>query len=562
MLQAIGASGALLGTIGNVSARSDDRGPPTNACRGIVQSYLSRMTDREKIGQMLLTSPYTFDATPDPEDEKAIQDLHLGTIGGPSTTRETPEKTATFANRLQELAESTRLGIPLLLNADFEYGPGQKLGRDEATEFPQQMGIGATRSPDQAAAAAAITAREARAMGIHWNNDPVADVNTNPDNPIIGWRSYGEEQALCAELIEPQVRAYQNEGMIASAKHFPGHGDTSTDSHLGLPAVTYDRDTLENVHLPPFQAAIDAGTDAVMSAHIVVEAIDPDLPATLSEEVLTGLLRDQMGFDGVVLTDDMAMQAIADNWEPEEAAVMAAKAGADVLMFLVEYDKLESIADALYDALQSGELSEERVDEAVRRVLELKCSYGLGLRPNTDPIVSPEAAADIVGQPAHRERSHEIARDAVTLVRNEDVLPVAGASDESIVVTGTWRETVADSLRAGTESTIEERPIEEVESAATDADYVVVTSSGDSDTINELLDGDADVIAIEAGLPYDIADYPDVDAALAVYNTVWFPGDNEGVWEAAGDVIGGHDPTGTLPVTVGDLYPFGHGLSY
>lgn len=561
-IQTVGAIGGLFGASGLANANNGQHGSPSESCHGIAQSQLAQMNDREKIGQMLLTDPFTGNAIPSEQDKKAIQDLHVGTIGGPNTTRDNAKQTAAFVNRVQSIATNTDRGIPLLINADMEYGVGQKI--DSATEFPQQMGIGATRSTDHAAAIARITAREARSMGIHWNNSPVADVNTNPDNPIIGWRSFGERAGLCSDLITPQIQEYQNNRIIASPKHFPGHGDTSTDSHTGLPTVTYDQETLKEIHLPPFQAAFDAGADALMTAHIIVKAIDPELPATLSRPILTDLLRGEMGFDGVVVTDSMTMDAITEEWGNQQAALMAAKAGADVLMVRSSYEELASVADALYEALQSGELSRDRVEESARRVLELKCKYELGIRPNQNPFVDPETAATVVGRAKHQQKSHEVAKNSITLVENDGTLPLRTGSSSTTLITGVWDKQVMEATERLSNNTINRVHPDNVADHVGVADRIIVSSVGHSDLINSLQSTSTPVIAIESGMPYDIAEYADVNAALAAYNTAfpWAREDNHGVISAAVETIFGADPQGNLPVTVDNQHPYGHGLSY
>ena len=238
----------------------------------------------------------------------------------------------------------------------------------DGTAFPRQMGIGATRDLEAAEEVAKITAIESLATGFNWNYSPLADVNTNPANPVIGVRSYGEQTDLVSQMTVAQIKGYQKNGMLATAKHFPGHGDTSVDSHLGLAAVTYDRQTLDEVHLPPFKAAIDAGVDSIMTAHVIIDAIDPELPATLSKKVLTGLLREEMGYKGLIVTDAMSMHAIELNWGSGAAGVMAINAGADIVMATGTYEQQLETYDALFQALQSGELSEKRVDESLKRM--------------------------------------------------------------------------------------------------------------------------------------------------------------------------------------------------
>src|SRR5699024_1692845 len=212
--------------------------------------------------------------------------------------------TAEYNNQLQEWAAETPMSIPLFSTADREYGINQHV--TDATAIPRQMGIAATRDLEAAEEMAGVTAEEMKATGFNWNYSPLADVNTNPNNPVIGVRSFGENTELVSDMTVAQVRGYQENGVRSTPKHFPGRGDTSEDSHLDLPSVTYDRETLEEVHLPPFQAAIDAGADSIMTSHVIIEAIDPELPATLSEDVLTGLLREEMGFDGLIVTDAMS----------------------------------------------------------------------------------------------------------------------------------------------------------------------------------------------------------------------------------------------------------------
>src|SRR5699024_7798703 len=231
-----------------------------------------------------------------------------------------------------------------------------------------------------------------KATGFNWNYSPLADVNTNPNNPVIGVRSFGENTELVSDMTVAQVEGYQENGVLSTPKHFPGHGDTSEDSHHGLPAVTYDRETLEEVHLPPFQAAIDAGADSIMTSHVIIEAIDPELPATLSEDVLTGLLREEMGFDGLIVTDAMSMQAFKDNWGVGEAAVMTIQAGADFVMATGTLNEQKETFEALLSAYESGELSQERVDASVERILAKKVMYGLF----DNRYVDPDEATDVV----------------------------------------------------------------------------------------------------------------------------------------------------------------------
>src|SRR5699024_6508054 len=235
--------------------------------------------------------------------------------------------------------------------------------------FPGNMALGATRSEAYAAESAGILGKELSSLGINMNYAPVADVNINPANPVIGVRSFGENPDLVSRLTVAQVNAYQEENVIASAKHFPGHGDTDVDSHYGLPIINHDLETLHEVDLKPFKAAIEAGIDSIMTAHIVVPALDDSgLPATLSKPILTDLLREEMGFEGLIITDSLGMSGA--NVVPEDrVAIEAFKAGNDVLL---NPPDVELAYNSMMEAVESGEISEERVDESVYRILEAK----------------------------------------------------------------------------------------------------------------------------------------------------------------------------------------------
>ncbi|QFG24394.1 glycoside hydrolase family 3 protein [Actinomadura sp. WMMB 499] len=537
---------------------------------------LARMTDEEKIGQLVMAVTLDGpDGMPNEQTRHLIQDRGLGSFI--TSEPRTPGLAARYNNRLQEWARDTRLGLPLLASGDFEFGTTHNV-REGTTALPNAMGLGAARDPALAREAALITAAEARAMGFHWNYAPVADVNTRPENPIIGVRSFGERTGLVRDLVATQVSAYRNAGVIATPKHFPGHGDTETDSHTGLPSVGYDRATLERTHLPPFAAAIDAGVPAIMTAHVIVEAIDPELPATLSPKVLTGLLREEMGFDGLIVTDGMAMDAIDENWGTRDATVMAIKAGADVIMSTGDYAASVEAVDALAGALRSGELPESRVDESVRRVLDLKCEYGVaGHR-----FANPEAAEAVSGNALFRRRAERMGVAATTLVKNEGgVLPFDAGSGERTLVAGVVQtepfagalDAVADGPVARWEASSFDPSDAEIAAAvraAEGADRIVVATfssatlpAGQAKLVRALRATGKPVAAVATGLPYDITAYPDVDAYVTTYGTT---GRTQRVsmamHEGAAEVVFGTQPGGRLPVTIGDRYPFGHGLRY
>ncbi|MFC4051276.1 glycoside hydrolase family 3 protein [Actinomadura syzygii] len=550
---------------------------PPGPARGCdPDAQLARMTDAEKVGQMVMAvTEDAPDGMPSEHTRTAIQDLKIGSVI--TSEPRTPGLAARYANRIQDWAAGTRLGLPLLVSGDFEFGTTHNV-REGTTPLPNAMGLGAARDPGLAREAAVITSAEARAMGFHWNYAPVSDVNTNPANPIIGVRSFGERTDLVAGLAEAQVRAYRAAGMIATPKHFPGHGDTEFDSHLELPAVTYDRATLESVHLPPFARGIAAGADAIMTAHVIVKAIDPDLPATLSRKVLTGLLREQMGFRGLIVTDAMDMDAIAKHWGTRQATVMAVEAGADVIMSTGDYTAHVEAVGALADALRDGSLSRTRVDESVRRVLALKCKYKVAEHRYADPRL----AEKVSGNSAFQRRALKMGLAATTLVKNEGrVLPFERDDAERTLVAGVVQTPVfADEIAKVADGPVEswqaattnptDAEIAEAVRRAGSADRVVVATyssgklpAGQARLVEALRATGKPVAAVAIGLPYDIASYPDVPAYIATYGTTARTQRIDlTMHKAAARVLFGEQPGGRLPVTIKGLYPYGHGLRY
>jgi beta-N-acetylhexosaminidase len=549
------------------AAAPPDDVPPA-ACEGVARSTLAEMSLKHRIGQLVMSQPRGGTALPGDDVRRQIQEWGFGSWiiqdrGGEAAN------VARYTNRMQSWAARSGAGAPLLIGADMENGAEQQV--PDATPVAYPMGLGATRDVTASVVAGRITGAEAAAMGVNWNFMPVADVNTNPANPVIGVRSFGEDPELVAEHVTAYATAQQEENVLASAKHFPGHGDTAVDSHLGLPTVSYDRETLEQVHLRPFQHAIDAGLDSIMTSHVVVEAIDPDYPATLSSKVLTGLLRQDMGFAGLIITDGMGMQAISDRWGTGEAGVMAVQAGADVIL---AGNTAEVTAQALYDAVLAGELPRTRIDESVLRILRTKCDYGLFTRRFVD-----SATADrVAGSAEHMAEAERIARDSITMVKNDSVLPLADGADVAVVGPEQADE-LAGSL-SHRETTVaaavetQRRPgpdaIASAARQAEQADVVIALTytystmpQEQQDLVDALVATGKPVVAVSLGIPYDLAGAEAADAAIATYalnvNAV-LP---ETVLTGLADVLtGAASPGGRLPVTVGDLYPYGSGFGY
>jgi len=363
------------------------------------------LTLEQKVGQLIYSLYYQ---QPDVVEEM----VRAGQIGGlylrwPDL--DGPSETAQMLNRLQQDAP-----LPLLVSADFEAGAGQFL--PGATHLPTLMAVGATGSTDLAREHGRVTAIEARAVGVNHVFGPVADVNINPHNPIVNIRSFGGDPRMVSDLVREWTVGCQDQGVLACAKHFPGHGDTSIDTHLDLPQVLHDLERMERVELAPFRAAIAAGVASVMTTHISFPALDPSgLPATLSRPVLTGLLRERMGFDGLIVTDAMDMYSIAQHFDPGEASVRAVLAGAD----LVLTTDPETCFAALLEAARGGQLPPSRLNASVARILAAKERLGLSLRRTVDL----DRVATICAGTAHRDLAGRIAEAAFTVISGKLARP-------------------------------------------------------------------------------------------------------------------------------------------
>jgi len=386
------------------------------ASRQWVDETLRKMSVDEKIGQLLFTTYHgTYTSTDSPAYQQMlhdVKDLHAG--GFILITHMTPlgiEKsqiypTAVLNNQLQSESK-----LPLLIGADFERGSAMRL--DEGTSFPTQMAIAAGGDPRDAYTMGKITAIEARQAGVYWIYAPVADVNNNPGNPIINTRSFGEDPARVSEFVSAFVRGVEENGGLATAKHFPGHGDTAADSHIDLPVIRADRARLESLELVPFRAAIAAGVGSVMTGHLNVPALEPDpnTPATLSENILTGVLRKDLGFEGLVVTDAMDMGGITARFAPGEAAVRAVLAGADCLLMPPLPDAAFA---ALRHAVKSGRISRERLDASVLRILEAKARLEL----NNHRLVDVKGINAQFAEAAWQKQAQDISDRGITLLRD------------------------------------------------------------------------------------------------------------------------------------------------
>ncbi len=547
--------------------------------RAWVEETLRQMTLDEKIGQMLIPAMAPVFMNRESEEfrriERHIVDFH---VGGYHAFGGDPVALAALLNRMQRLAK-----VPLLITADLEGGPGYQFRG--ATRLPRAMALGATGSEELAYRAGQITAIEGRAMGIHVNFYPVLDVNNNPRNPIINIRSFGEDVALVARLGQAYIRGAQENGQLATAKHFPGHGDTSQDSHLELPVIPVGRDRLERVELPPFRAAIHAGVAAIMTAHIALPQLEPEpgIPATLSPTILTGLLRTELGFRGLIFTDAMEMRGIANHFTPEEATLRAVRAGADVILFPVDVER--SFA-ALRQAVERGEIPLERIEASARRILEAKARLGL----HRNRYVDLERLETIVGHREHQQWARTMIERAITLARDERrVLPLALEPTQRVLLVTIldaregWREgppgiafrtELLKRHQNVIEVTIDEKTsretIEIIKKLAGLCDIIFANSfirvaayKGSIDLTEEQLDLLRFLSKLERpfvftlfGSPYVLAFVPELPTYILTYE--YYP---EAERAAVRAILGEVPFSGKLPISLPGAYPIGHGLT-
>jgi len=397
-----------------------------------IESTIRSMTTEEKVGQMFMLA-FAADQM---DEARILMEEHL--VGGAYIGDDnvpTAHAALALCNKLQSFAANTRLGIPLLLGADQE-GTWSVMTAESAMG-PGNMALGATADPQCAYDMYRVIARETGAVGLNVVLGPAADCNSNPHNSIIGMRSFGEQPERVAAMTAAAVRGLQENGSVATLKHFPGHGDTRLDSHRGLPTVTRQRDELRAIDLRPFAAGIEAGAKIVMTSHIIFSAFDSERPATLSPVILGDLLRGELGFDGMVVSDSMNMHSMKRNYDPIDAAIQGFNAGVDLMMLAEEHydhdagrylENQRALIRAIIRAVDDGVINAERVDDALRRVLRLKTEAGF--------FTSPRPQTAIVGGPEHRAIELAAARRAVSVLRDRNsLLPIGRAAPLTLVNT-------------------------------------------------------------------------------------------------------------------------------
>ena len=547
-----------------------------------AQRTLARMTLREKVGQLMM--PFVLgNFAPEGSEthDRIVNVIEQENVGGVIMSVGSPSEVAVKLNDLQRHSK-----YPLLVAADLETGAGFRfrgavhiptnIALGGATTFPSLMALGATGDPRHAYQLGRITALEARAMGVHVPFAPVLDVNNNPDNPIINIRSFGEEPKAVADLGVAFVRGLQDYGAVATGKHFPGHGDTGTDSHLDLPVINVGRERLDAIELVPFRAAIAAGMQGIMTAHIAVPEISGEtIPATVSKQVLTGLLRSDLGFDGIVFTDAMDMAAIDRLFPRGESAVRAVLAGADVIV--MPRDVKQAI-DAIVKAIDDGRLTEARLDESVGRLLRLKEDLGLP----QEREVPLEMVPQVVGVPQHMEMAREVAEGSITLIRNErDLLPLLGTRRARVmsvsfrnpgdVLSGRYfdgrlRQTYPRLVTRSVDEATNSEAYQALLSRAGRSDLVVVSvysnyagrvdlPQATVEFVNELARRGVTHVVISFGNPYLISRFPDARVYLLAWSSAQVS------QQAAADALFGDIAiTGHSPIGMDGFFAVGDGI--
>ncbi|WP_336788046.1 glycoside hydrolase family 3 protein [Paenibacillus sp. MMO-177] len=519
---------------------------------------------REKVGQLFVFGFHGYEPTE--EIASLIEKYGIGgTIYFGRNVRNA-KQVHQLSGSLKDIAG--RAGRPNMLVAIDQEGGMVARIVDGVTLMPGNMALGATGSAEGAGETARVCGEELRLLGVTMNYAPCLDVNNNPDNPVINVRSYGDRPQIVSELGKAALLGYQASKVAATVKHFPGHGDTSVDSHHDLPVLPHSRERLDAIELAPFRAAIAAGTAAIMTAHVCLPALDPSgKPSTLSEPVLTGLLRKELGYKGVIVTDCLEMDAIDKFYGPANGAVQAIQAGADMVLVSHTYEKQVAALEAVVAAVENGELSEERINESLARVMQLKQDYEIDA-----PLAAWEEVEQKLATSANQSVARRWSEASATLVKNEapllplrregrtlvlwpDIKPVSVA-DEMLSNDGTLGDYLKNRL-----DQVEERSMSGSDPLAgveTFEQIVVVTYDATKHPIEReiarqviKLAGDR-TVAVSVRNPLDLKVYPDVKAYLAVYEC------RPLALESAAKVLTGElKPTGSLPLELSAEYPFG-----
>jgi len=550
-----------------------------------IEDQLEKMSLEEKVAQMISVRAYGYFMNDENEQfqnlVKQVRDLK---VGGVCTFQGDVHTTAVLLNRLQKFAK-----IPLLVSSDFEWGAAMRLRR--TTRFPEAMALGAARDTMLSFRMGKAVADEARAIGVHQVFAPVVDVNNNPDNPVINIRSFGEKPKLVADMASAFVRGLQSGKVIATAKHFPGHGDTKIDSHYDLPIIDASRTRLDSVELFPFRRVIQNGILSIMTAHLDIPAIESkrSLPSSLSKNVQTKLLQEELGFDGLIVTDALEMGAITKNYSADTVAVLAVEAGADMLLLPTD---VEASINAIVNAVHSGRILEERINHSVEKILSLKQWTGL----DENKFVDVEAISSIVASPDNLRLAKEIARASVTLLKNDSVIPLSKRNSKKILnlivsdaegyrtevhrpsttllnervgdyFTSQLRQRIKNILTLRIDPSTNTAALDSIFKQANESDIIVISifskvrsgmaglSTEIINTLNMLISLNKKTVLIAFGSPYVLNLFPNANSYLCVFS------DSEPSIEASVEVLFGEIPTrGCLPVSIPGLFEYGAGI--
>jgi beta-N-acetylhexosaminidase len=533
-----------------------------------MQNNNTGMSIEEQIGQIMVAGFPGLTVTPDIVD--LIQNHHVGNIILFSRNVADPQQLKDLTDQLQSIAREAGQRYPLLIMLDQENGMVRRLGQG-ATIFPGNMTLGAVGSEQAAYDVALASGRELKALGINMNLAPDIDVNNNPANPVIGVRSFGEDPQMVARLGAAEVRGYSDAGILTSIKHFPGHGDTAVDSHLALPVIPYTLDRMERIELVPFRSGIEAGASTVMIAHMYLPEIMKQemLPSTISPEIVNGLLREHLGYEGVVISDCLEMNAVAETIGIERGTVLALKAGNDLILISHHYEYQLGGINALKAALQDGTLTPQVLEQAVARVVKLKEQHLSW--DETLPDMS------IVGSQEHKQLSDQTYERSTTLVRDKaGLLPLHLAPEQSLLVLllrPTIQSRVSDRENPGSElvdyirqrhanvqmhtssmldSPEKQAALQQALDAATAT--IVVTHNAHLDNwqtnfVRDLLKSGRPLINVAAFNPYDLLSYPELDTYLVTYEST------PPAFAAAARVLFGEiQAQGHLPVSLPGIY--------
>ena len=535
-----------------------------------MDKYTNGMTLEEQIGQLLMVG--FWGSTPSQEIIDLIQRHHVGNILLFSRNIREARQIFELTQSLQAIAQEAGQRYPLLIAIDQENGLVQRLG-EAVTLFPGNMALGAIGSEKVAYEVALVTGRELKALGINMNLAPVVDVNNNPANPVIGVRSFGEDAQQVARLAAAMVKGYHATGILDCLKHFPGHGDTAVDSHLALPTIPYALERLEALELVPFRSGIEAGAESVMIAHVSFPALTRQdmLPATLSSAIVQGLLREKLGFNGVILSDCLEMKAISETFGTERAAVMALQAGIDLVLVSHHYTQQLGSIEAIQAAVQAHELSPQAVQQAAERVLGFKASY-LSWNDISPSTTFPAS----IGCEAHIQLQDQAYELSTTLVRNADaLLPLHLKSGERIVVLSPQRnsmsmvedryysdEVLADIIQQYHSPvrrlSIAQGPVEdayrELLQTSSESDiFIVATVNAHLDERDEqqaevvryLVASGRRIIGIAVRNPYDLLAFPQLRTYLVTYEYT-----RPALTAAVRVIFGERQAQGHLPVSI------------